>query len=157
MSLPCSPAYNKVVTGEGMPLSQDPSQRGNLILTFNIQFPVKLSPERKQLIKQALANNKIMTWCLYCSIHWHVCCFFEWGETFWSISDSLLLRSNTQQWQKWSKIKLVDQCQTSDSKSGLQGACIFVVCQHQSAFQLLVSDEHHHIPGAQSQKGRHEP
>lgn len=55
-----SPAYNKVVTGEGMPLSQDPSQRGNLILTFNIQFPVKLSAERKQLIKQALANNKLL-------------------------------------------------------------------------------------------------
>ncbi|XP_075876490.1 dnaJ homolog subfamily B member 13 [Nelusetta ayraudi] len=54
------PTYKKVVTGEGMPLSQDLSQRGNLILTFNIQFPVKLSAERKQLIKQALANNKIL-------------------------------------------------------------------------------------------------
>ncbi|XP_034745608.1 dnaJ homolog subfamily B member 13 [Etheostoma cragini] len=49
------PAYNKVVTGEGMPLSQDPSQRGNLIVTFDIQFPEKLSAERKHLIKQALA------------------------------------------------------------------------------------------------------
>ncbi|XP_074468250.1 dnaJ homolog subfamily B member 13 [Sebastes fasciatus] len=49
------PSYNKVVTGEGMPLFQDPSQRGNLIITFDIQFPEKLSPERKHLIKQALA------------------------------------------------------------------------------------------------------
>ncbi|XP_067463841.1 dnaJ homolog subfamily B member 13 [Thunnus thynnus] len=49
------PAYKKVVTGEGMPLSQDPSQRGNLIITFDIQFPEKLSAERKYLIKQALA------------------------------------------------------------------------------------------------------
>ncbi|XP_051257892.1 dnaJ homolog subfamily B member 13 [Dicentrarchus labrax] len=49
------PAYKKVVTGEGMPLSQDPSQRGNLIITFDIQFPEKLSAERKQLIKQALS------------------------------------------------------------------------------------------------------
>ncbi|XP_042354818.1 dnaJ homolog subfamily B member 13 [Plectropomus leopardus] len=49
------PAYNKVVTGEGMPLSQDPSHRGNLIITFDIQFPEKLSAERKHLIKQALA------------------------------------------------------------------------------------------------------
>ncbi|KAE8287870.1 DnaJ-like protein subfamily B member 13 [Larimichthys crocea] len=48
------PAYQKVVTGEGMPLSQDPSQRGNLIITFDIQFPEKLSAERKSLIKQAL-------------------------------------------------------------------------------------------------------
>nr|XP_046266447.1 dnaJ homolog subfamily B member 13 [Scatophagus argus] len=50
------PAYKKVVTGEGMPLSQDPSQRGNLILTFDIQFPEKLSAERKHLIKQALKH-----------------------------------------------------------------------------------------------------
>ncbi|XP_070700295.1 dnaJ homolog subfamily B member 13 [Pempheris klunzingeri] len=49
------PAYKKVVTGEGMPLSQAPSQRGNLIITFDIQFPERLSAERKHLIKQALA------------------------------------------------------------------------------------------------------
>ncbi|XP_041657219.1 dnaJ homolog subfamily B member 13 [Cheilinus undulatus] len=48
------PAYRKVVTGEGMPLSQDASQRGNLIITFDVQFPEKLSAERRQLIKQAL-------------------------------------------------------------------------------------------------------
>ncbi|KAM6984506.1 dnaJ homolog subfamily B member 13 [Tautogolabrus adspersus] len=48
------PGYKKVVTGEGMPLSQDPSQRGNLIITFDVQFPEKLSAERRQLIKQAL-------------------------------------------------------------------------------------------------------
>ncbi|XP_041807618.1 dnaJ homolog subfamily B member 13 [Chelmon rostratus] len=48
------PAYKKVVTGEGMPLSRDPSQRGNLIITFDIQFPEKLSAERKHQIKQAL-------------------------------------------------------------------------------------------------------
>ncbi|KAM4620005.1 dnaJ homolog subfamily B member 13 [Polymixia lowei] len=48
------PKYNKVVTGEGMPLSQDPSQRGNLIIIFDTQFPQKLSPESKRLIKQAL-------------------------------------------------------------------------------------------------------
>ncbi|XP_053187726.1 dnaJ homolog subfamily B member 13 [Scomber japonicus] len=48
------PAYKKVVTGEGMTLSQDPSQRGNLIITFDIQFPEKLDTERKYLIKQAL-------------------------------------------------------------------------------------------------------
>uniref|UniRef100_A0A8C5E699 DnaJ homolog subfamily B member 13 n=1 Tax=Gouania willdenowi TaxID=441366 RepID=A0A8C5E699_GOUWI len=38
------PAYRKVVTAEGMPLSQDPSQRGNLIISFDIQFPEKLIP-----------------------------------------------------------------------------------------------------------------
>ncbi|XP_068187218.1 dnaJ homolog subfamily B member 13 [Antennarius striatus] len=49
------PAYKKIVTGEGMPLSQDCSQRGDLIITFDIQFPENLSAEKKQLIKQALA------------------------------------------------------------------------------------------------------
>lgn len=41
--------------GEGMPLSHDVSARGNLIITFDIQFPEKLAPESKQLIKQALS------------------------------------------------------------------------------------------------------
>ncbi|KAL6098962.1 dnajb13 [Pungitius sinensis] len=51
------PSYNKVVTGVGMPLSQDLSQRGNLIVTFDIQFPKKLSAESRDLIKQALASK----------------------------------------------------------------------------------------------------
>ncbi|XP_019941143.2 dnaJ homolog subfamily B member 13-like [Paralichthys olivaceus] len=46
--------YRKVVPGEGMPLFQDPSQRGDLIIHFDIQFPEKLSADRKHLIKQAL-------------------------------------------------------------------------------------------------------
>ncbi|KAM3869281.1 dnaJ homolog subfamily B member 13 [Diretmus argenteus] len=41
------PEYSEVVTGEGMPLSQDPSQRGDLIITFDTKFPT----ERKRLIK----------------------------------------------------------------------------------------------------------
>ncbi|XP_017259645.1 dnaJ homolog subfamily B member 13 [Kryptolebias marmoratus] len=48
------PTYEKVVTGEGMPLPQDPSQRGNLVIAFDVQFPVKLSAESKHLIKYAL-------------------------------------------------------------------------------------------------------
>ena len=53
-SLP-SPKYSKVVSGEGMPVSQDPSQRGDLIIQFDIHFPQKLSAEKKHLINQALA------------------------------------------------------------------------------------------------------
>ncbi|KAM9728844.1 dnaJ homolog subfamily B member 13 isoform 2-T2 [Menidia menidia] len=49
------PAYKKVLSGEGMPLSQDPSQRGNLIVIFDVQFPDKLSAESKLLIREALA------------------------------------------------------------------------------------------------------
>ncbi|XP_053297871.1 dnaJ homolog subfamily B member 13 [Pleuronectes platessa] len=48
------PRYSKVVPGEGMPLFQDPSQRGDLIIHFDIQFPEKLSADRKHLIKKAL-------------------------------------------------------------------------------------------------------
>lgn len=46
--------YNKVVTGEGMPMAHDPSKRGDLIITFDVKFPEKLSAEGKHLIKQAL-------------------------------------------------------------------------------------------------------
>ncbi|XP_005922099.1 dnaJ homolog subfamily B member 13 [Haplochromis burtoni] len=49
------PRYQKVLSGEGMPLSKNPSQRGNLIITFDLKFPETLSAERKYLIKQALS------------------------------------------------------------------------------------------------------
>ncbi|XP_043929314.1 dnaJ homolog subfamily B member 13 [Protopterus annectens] len=48
------PKYRKVVPGEGMPLSKDANQRGDLVLQFDIIFPEKLTPEKKQLIRQAL-------------------------------------------------------------------------------------------------------
>ncbi|XP_033834572.1 dnaJ homolog subfamily B member 13 isoform X1 [Periophthalmus magnuspinnatus] len=48
------PLYKKVVPKEGMPLPDDPSQKGDLIFTFDIHFPEKLSAESKLLIKQAL-------------------------------------------------------------------------------------------------------
>ncbi|XP_058482554.1 dnaJ homolog subfamily B member 13-like isoform X2 [Solea solea] len=48
------PMSRKLVSGEGMPLSQDPSQKGNLIITFHIHFPERLSPEQRYLIKKAL-------------------------------------------------------------------------------------------------------
>ncbi|CAL8307980.1 unnamed protein product [Gadus morhua 'NCC'] len=49
------PGYSKLVPAEGMPLSQYPGLRGDLILTFDTQFPPKLSPESKRLIKHALS------------------------------------------------------------------------------------------------------
>ncbi|XP_028656996.1 dnaJ homolog subfamily B member 13-like [Erpetoichthys calabaricus] len=48
------PNYAKIVTGEGMPLSKDPAQKGNLIIRFEILFPHRILAEKKQLIKQAL-------------------------------------------------------------------------------------------------------
>ncbi|XP_018955698.1 dnaJ homolog subfamily B member 13 [Cyprinus carpio] len=51
------PQYTKVVTGEGMPLVNNPSKRGDLIIRFITHFPEKLSPEKKQLLKQALIKT----------------------------------------------------------------------------------------------------
>ncbi|KAF4108360.1 dnaJ homolog subfamily B member 13 [Onychostoma macrolepis] len=53
------PQYTKTVTGEGMPLAHNPSNRGDLIIRFITQFPEKLSPEKKQLLKQALSSKLI--------------------------------------------------------------------------------------------------
>lgn len=49
-----SPGYRKRVVGEGMPLVNDPSMRGDLVVEFRIQFPQTLSPQQKSLARQAL-------------------------------------------------------------------------------------------------------
>ncbi|KTG48014.1 hypothetical protein cypCar_00018683 [Cyprinus carpio] len=51
------PQYTKIVTGEGMPLANNQSKRGDLIIRFITQFPEKLSPEKKLLLKQALSSK----------------------------------------------------------------------------------------------------
>ncbi|XP_076466315.1 dnaJ homolog subfamily B member 13-like isoform X3 [Babylonia areolata] len=49
------PGYTKTVPGEGMPMSSDPTQKGDLVIEFDIQFPNSLTPERKDLVKTALS------------------------------------------------------------------------------------------------------
>jgi len=56
-----SPQYTKVVSQEGMPLANSPSERGDLIIRFVTHFPEKLSAEKKQLLKQALSSKLIQT------------------------------------------------------------------------------------------------
>ncbi|KAJ3589793.1 hypothetical protein NHX12_010634 [Muraenolepis orangiensis] len=53
------PGYSKLVPGEGMPLPQDPALRGDLILTFDTQFPQKISTEMfgKVLVKDLEDQN----------------------------------------------------------------------------------------------------
>jgi DnaJ-class molecular chaperone len=46
------PGYFKVVKGEGMPNSKT-KLKGDLILNFKTSFPVDLSAEQKQMLKQA--------------------------------------------------------------------------------------------------------
>lgn len=49
-----SPKYFKTVPGEGMPLPEDPTKKGDLFIFFDIQFPTRLTPKKKQLLRQAL-------------------------------------------------------------------------------------------------------
>lgn len=61
MSFPFSPEYRKVVEGEGMPDCNEPSTRGDLIITFKIEFPKYIPKKNKALITQALKPPKIET------------------------------------------------------------------------------------------------
>ncbi|XP_073122683.1 uncharacterized protein [Henckelia pumila] len=49
------PGYEEVVRGEGMPISREPSKRGDLRIKFNIKFPIKLTAEQKSGIKKLLS------------------------------------------------------------------------------------------------------
>ncbi|XP_040195874.1 dnaJ homolog subfamily B member 13 [Rana temporaria] len=51
------PKYSKLVPGEGMRLVGDPSLKGDLIIQFDIQFPEHLTPQKKQLLRKALASS----------------------------------------------------------------------------------------------------
>ncbi|KAM8923129.1 dnaJ homolog subfamily B member 13 isoform 2-T3 [Lycaon pictus] len=48
------PKYFKKVPGEGMPLPEDPTKKGDLFIFFDIQFPTRLTPQKKQMLHQAL-------------------------------------------------------------------------------------------------------
>ncbi|XP_076969728.1 dnaJ homolog subfamily B member 13 isoform X3 [Tamandua tetradactyla] len=48
------PKYFKKVPGEGMPLPEDPTKKGHLFIFFDIQFPTRLTPQKKQMLRQAL-------------------------------------------------------------------------------------------------------
>uniref|UniRef100_A0A670HSS5 DnaJ homolog subfamily B member 13 n=2 Tax=Podarcis muralis TaxID=64176 RepID=A0A670HSS5_PODMU len=48
------PKYFKVVPGEGMPLASDPTCKGDLIMYFDILFPQRLTPAKKEMLRHAL-------------------------------------------------------------------------------------------------------
>jgi len=50
------PNYEEVVPREGMPISKDPSKKGNLRIKFDIKFPAKLTSEQKAGIKKLLPH-----------------------------------------------------------------------------------------------------
>lgn len=49
-----SPSVERVLAGEGMPVTKAPGKKGNLRLKFDIRFPTFLKDEQKTLIRQAL-------------------------------------------------------------------------------------------------------
>ncbi|KAL2717067.1 dnaJ subfamily B member 13-like isoform X2 [Vespula squamosa] len=51
-----TPDYCKIVEGEGLPLPENPKEKGNLILNFNIEFPVYLSIINKDHIQKAFES-----------------------------------------------------------------------------------------------------
>ncbi|KAI3744914.1 hypothetical protein L1987_58012 [Smallanthus sonchifolius] len=48
------PDYEEVVPKEGMPISKDPTKKGNLRIKFNVRFPTRLTPTQKSRIKELL-------------------------------------------------------------------------------------------------------
>lgn len=42
------PGTQKKITGEGLPLPKSPGQRGDMIVTFDVEFPTNLSMEQRQ-------------------------------------------------------------------------------------------------------------
>ncbi|KFK24647.1 hypothetical protein AALP_AA8G006800 [Arabis alpina] len=51
-----SPTYEEVVKGEGMPISKDPSRKGNLRIRFSIKFPSNLTIDQKSRIKRMFST-----------------------------------------------------------------------------------------------------
>ena len=49
------PTETKRLQGYGLPFSKNPNQRGDIIIDFNIIFPVTLSESSKNLVKSALS------------------------------------------------------------------------------------------------------
>ena len=56
ISLACpevvSPYYEKIVPGEGMPISKKPGSRGDLIIKFHILFPKYLNGQKRNKLKE---------------------------------------------------------------------------------------------------------
>uniref|UniRef100_A0A673CI14 Zgc:122979 n=1 Tax=Sphaeramia orbicularis TaxID=375764 RepID=A0A673CI14_9TELE len=60
MPLPCSdvikPGAVRRLRGEGLPLPKSPSQRGDLVVEFQVLFPDRIPPQSREIIKHSLAK-----------------------------------------------------------------------------------------------------
>ena len=51
------PTTVKKIAGYGLPLPKEPSKRGDILVSFEIQFPDKLSQNTKDLLHDLLPNK----------------------------------------------------------------------------------------------------
>jgi DnaJ family protein B protein 4 len=56
-----TPEYTHIIPGEGMPISKNPSQKGNLIIKFKIAFPTELTDQQREQAKQLFQNTQWRT------------------------------------------------------------------------------------------------
>ena len=54
MDKPVTPTFTHTLHGEGMPNQKNPSQRGNMNISFDIRFPTQLTPEQKSALEKIL-------------------------------------------------------------------------------------------------------
>jgi len=54
-----SPFYEKLIPGEGMPISKKSGTKGDLIIRFHILFPKYLNGTKRTKIKEILANEEL--------------------------------------------------------------------------------------------------
>ena len=54
------PDYEKLVPGEGLPIEDNPEQRGDLVINFDVEFPVYLPIASKNYIKKAFKTPKMI-------------------------------------------------------------------------------------------------
>lgn len=51
-----SPGYELVVAMEGMPITREPGNKGDLRIRFEVKFPTRLTPEQRDGLKRALGG-----------------------------------------------------------------------------------------------------
>jgi DnaJ family protein B protein 4 len=54
ISSPVSHGSTRLVAGEGMPISKEPGRKGDLVVTFDVLFPTRLSQQQKEELKRIL-------------------------------------------------------------------------------------------------------
>ena len=68
------PSTVKRIPGYGLPHSKEPNKKGDILVTFDIQFPEKLSQNTKDLLHDLLPNKT--WWKMFDRININLCCFY---------------------------------------------------------------------------------